>query len=196
MLITTFPPQFIINSIVNELPADTCGTASACIVFKKLELPYDHNEFIKNGRDGAPTKDYPVPGSNVFGTALAIAKTNLVDVKIYIDFDIDKEYDTLEEYEKDIIEEIKLLSNITISPSISIEEIEAKMNDSCIPILAFDKDGDSHKRHFSPFRGLSAGDYLILPLESNGSCNCSKDEFVKNWWNDYNCRPCILVCKK
>ncbi len=197
MIITTFPHRIKIDNILNKLPNDTCGTASACIVFEKFGLTLDYNEFIKKARDGISTVEYPVAGSNVFGTALAIASTDLVDVEVYIDFDINNEYGTLDEYEKPIIDELKLLRNITIQPSISIEEINNKLSDECIPIMAFNPNGNPSNGHFSPLRGLNAGKILLFPLDAAGeSCDCFIDEFVKTWWTKDSLRPCIFVRKR
>jgi len=194
MLLTDFPHQIRINDILKQLPPNTCGSASACIVFEKLQLTFDPIFFVSKGRDGNAKSDYPQSGSSVIGTALAIASTNLVDVEVYVDFDIEKEYDTLKVYEKPIADEPKLLNNVTFKPSVTLDEIIAKMSNDCIPILAFNRDGKEENGHFSPLRGLNGGEILLLPLDdASGSCNCSKDEFISVWWKH---KTCILVRKK
>ena len=191
---TDFPPLIRINAILKTLPENTCGSASACIVFEKLQLTFDPAFFVSKGRDGNATSGYPISGSSVIGTALAMASTNLVEVEVYVDFDIEKEYASLEEYEKPIVDELKLLNNVTFKSSISIDEIVAKINNNCIPILAFNRNGKEEDGHFSPLRGLSDDEILLLPLDdAYGSCNCGKDEFISVWWKD---KTYILVRKK
>jgi len=190
----TFPHAIKINNIIRNLPPNTCGSASASIIFEKLELDYDPLEFVKSGRDGNATATYPVPGSNIFGTALAMAKTGLVEVEIYVDFNLEKEYDDVDEYEKPILDELKSLNNYIISSPISIDKILDQISDECIPILAFNRDGNPNNGHFSPLRGLNGGEILMLPLEDAiGSCHCEKNKFVEEWWTG---QVCIMVRKK
>ncbi len=191
-----FPHRFKIKAIVDRLPENTCGSASACIVFEKFNLPYDPLYFIEVGRDGNATSDYPTDGCNIFGIALAMAKTNLVYVHVYIDFDVTKEYSILEEYEKPIIDELLSLNNITINPSISLIEICECITDNCVPILAFNRNGKKENGHFSPLRGLRDEQTLSLPLgDAEGPCDCDKDVFVNTWWTAESLRSCIIVKK-
>ncbi len=121
-----------------------------------------------------------------------LQRSHFVEVEIYADFDIEKEYNDLESYEKPIADELKLLKNVTLKECITIEEILDKINENCVPILGFYRDGIKSNGHFSPLRGLISGK-LILPLgDEGGSCDCDIDEFINVWWMD---KTCILVKK-
>jgi len=188
-----FPSNQRINEIKKMFPDDTCGSVSAAIVFEKFKLDFDPQFFISNGRDGKKNTNYPENGSSVIGTALAIASTGIVDVEVYSEFDIINDYGTLESYEKPIVDELKTLNNVIFYQPISIDDVISKLSVSCIPILAFNRNGDDKNGHFSPLRGFNSN-FLLLPLnDSFGSCNCDKDTFSKIWWKH---KVCILVKKK
>lgn len=189
-----FPHPIKIEKILKQIPDNTCGSASASIVFEKFGLEYNPMFFVKEGKDGPANKDYSIEGSSIFGTAMSMAKTDLVDIEIFTDIDLDQEYNTAKDCEKKLIDEFKTLPNIKLSDSIDIDEIISRISETCVPILAFYRNGDKNAAHFSPLRGLNMGKFLMLPLRDNqGSCDCDKDEFVKNWWIDRNC---ILVTKR
>lgn len=193
--LSSFPHSIIIDNIIQEYPDNCCGSVSASIVFTKFGLTWDKEFFISKGRDGNATEHYPISGSNILGTALAMASTNLVHVDIFSEFSIEKYGSEMEDYEWEIFNELKKLQNYSINPALSIDEVLSKISENYIPILAFQRDGKPEMGHFSPLRGLS-GLNLILPLnDSEGSCNCKKEVFEEIWWTKESLKACLFLRK-
>ena len=190
-----FPPPRRFAYLTTLVPDNCCGSVSIMAIFEKFGLPYDPDFIVKESRDGNATTEYPVSGSNILGSCLAMLKTGRVDVELYSD--IDFKTVELDPHEKVIADELLQQKGFSYYRALLIDEILEKITDDCVPIMSFFRDGDLTKGHSSPLRGIT-NNQLLLPFFDPGypNCNCDKETFVKTWWNEQTLHGCILVKRR
>lgn len=190
MIIPNFTHKYRINELLRQLGDDTCGSVSICSIYEYFKIEHDPYEIFKISKDGKKTKDYPEDGASIIGIALASSLSEKIKVDVYSSYgnsiyDIEKK---LGEYEKPLAGEIKKKSNIDFHPSLTLDELINKIDNSSIPILQFCRNGDENNGHSSPLIGVNIDIFLLFPVwDADGEINVNKEEFESKWWLEKSC---------